>query len=266
MRRAAPRWPLAPRIDRLVRAILTYHSLDDSGSAISLEPAVFRAHMRFLASGAVRVVPLRELCSVPSDQNAVALTFDDGFANFDTVARPLLAELSLPATLFIVPDHVGGTNAWEGAAQPGIPTLPLMDWAAVFRATDAGVTIGAHTRRHRDLTMLPSAALEDEVAGGAEVIAARTGQPPRSFAYPYGRWNDASVKAVRDVFDEACTTALRPLHAREDRALLPRLDAWYFQRSGQLEAWGTAAFRRRLWFRAQGRRVKGMVLDGSPRA
>jgi hypothetical protein len=43
---------------------------------------------------------------------------------------------------------------------------------------------------------------------------------------------------------------------------LPRLDAWYFRDEGQLEQWGTPAFRRRLWLRAQGRRVRRLISPG----
>lgn len=243
-----------------MRAILTYHSIDDSGSPISVGGQAFRAHMQFLASGTVRVVPLETLVAMRDGEDAVALTFDDGFASFDEIARPLLRTLGLPATLFIVSDHVGTTNAWGGTAPDGIPVLPLLDWEGVARAARDGVTIGAHTRRHRDLTTLSPSVLEDEVAGSVEAVAARTGTRPRSFAYPFGRWNEAALMAVRDVFDVACTTEMRGLEPDEDRVLLPRLDAYYFRRPGQLEAWGTPAFRRRLWLRAQGRRVRQLVL------
>ena len=38
-----------------MRAILTYHSIDESGSPISVDPDAFRRHVRWLASGRVRV-------------------------------------------------------------------------------------------------------------------------------------------------------------------------------------------------------------------
>ncbi len=44
-----------------MRAILTYHSIDSSGSPISLSEESFRGHVRFLGSGRVSVVPLAEL-------------------------------------------------------------------------------------------------------------------------------------------------------------------------------------------------------------
>ena len=39
-------------------AILTYHSIDDSGSVISTPPSLFRRQMEFLAASGIRVTPL----------------------------------------------------------------------------------------------------------------------------------------------------------------------------------------------------------------
>ncbi len=244
-----------------MRAILTYHSIDESGSPISVGRSAFRAHVRWLASGAVRVLPLAELMAAPDEEgkDAVAITFDDGFVNFAEEAAPVLRDAALPSTVFVVPEHVGGTNEWGGQAVPGIPSLPLMGWEALGELASSGVTLGAHTRRHRDLTKVRGAALEDEVAGCVERMAAELGERPKTFAYPYGAVDAAAATVVRDVFAWACTTELRVLRRDEDRALLPRLDMFYFRDPGQLESWGRAAFRRRLWLRAQGRRVRQFV-------
>lgn len=243
-----------------MRAILTYHSIDDSGSAISVSPESFRAHVRWLASGRVRVLPLEQLAAAGDEGDAVALTFDDGFANFAESAAPVLADHALPCTVFVVAEHVGGHNDWGGGGSAvDIPELPLMGWETLGTLAAAGVGIGAHTRRHRDLTTVRGAMLEDEVAGCAERIASELGERPRNFAYPYGAVDVAAASVVRDHFDLACTTELRALRADDDRALLPRLDMYYFRDDGQLEAWGTPAFRGRVWLRAQGRRVRGLV-------
>jgi peptidoglycan/xylan/chitin deacetylase (PgdA/CDA1 family) len=243
-----------------MRAILTYHSIDDSGSPVSVSAAAFRAHATWLASGRVQVVSLEALAQLPDSVDAVALTFDDGFQNFEEHAAPLLIEHGFPSTVFVVPEHVGQTNDWGGGApNAAIPILPLMSWEALGRQSGLGVTIGAHTRRHRDLTLVRGAALEDEVAGCVERIAAELGMRPSTFAYPYGGVDVTSATVVRDVFELACTTELRALRKDDDRALLPRLDMFYFRDEGQLESWGTSAFKRRLWLRAQGRKVKKIV-------
>ena len=48
-----------------MRAILTYHSIDDSGSPISVSPAAFRRQLEWLVAERVRVVPLSELSHLP---------------------------------------------------------------------------------------------------------------------------------------------------------------------------------------------------------
>jgi peptidoglycan/xylan/chitin deacetylase (PgdA/CDA1 family) len=245
-----------------MRAILMYHAVDDSDSPISVSEEVFKAHVRFLASGRVRVVPLEALRSQPDENDAVAITFDDGFESFEHRALPLLASHGLPATVFVVTERVGKTNAWGGVPDPGIPTLPLMDWPALERACRRGVAIGAHTRRHPDLTTLAPDELEAEVAGSAEDVVRTLGQRPTVFAYPYGSHDGRVSDVVRRHFALACTTELRVLEGGEDPARLPRLDAFYFRTTGQLEAWGTAAFRRRVWLRARGRQVRRLIRTG----
>lgn len=245
-----------------MRAILTYHSIDSSGSPISVPEESFRAHVRFLGSGRVAVVPLADLPALPEETDAVALTFDDGFLNFTSTAMPMLSRQGFPATVFVVSDAVGGSNAWRGRAAPGIPTLPLMSWADLTRARDAGFEIGAHTRTHPRLTSLGPAQVQDEVIGCMDHIGRETGKRPRHFAYPYGDVNEQVARVARDTFELSVTTELRVVDSADDRASLPRLDAWYFRKPGALESWGSPAFRRRLWIRAAGRRARAMIPGG----
>jgi peptidoglycan/xylan/chitin deacetylase (PgdA/CDA1 family) len=243
-----------------MRGILTYHSIDESGSPISVPEATFRSHVRFLASGAVSVVPLTRIADMPVDADAVALTFDDGFANFSSTALPLLRDHQLAATVFVVSEHAGRRNDWGGRAAPGIPVLDLMSWSEIGAAADAGIEIGAHTRTHPDLTTVSAQAMEDEIRGASDRIETELGRRPTSFAYPYGAVNEAAATLAGDAFERSCTTEFRPVSADEVRHRLPRLDAWYFGAPGQLEAWGAPAFRRRLWMRRQARRVRRLIV------
>ncbi len=242
-----------------MRAILTYHSIDSSGSPISVSREAFAGHVRWLASGAVRVVPLTEIVRGAADGDAVALTFDDGFANVAESAVPLLRDHALPATVFVVSGQVGGTNAWGGREQAGIPTLPLMDWDALGALGASGIELGAHTRRHPKLDTVGVNALSDEIEGGADEIERRTGCCPSTFAYPYGIAPAAAAAVVRRRFDVGVTTQLRVLAPDDDLALLPRLDAYYFRRADGLDAWGTARFRAWLGLRAAVRAVRERV-------
>jgi peptidoglycan/xylan/chitin deacetylase (PgdA/CDA1 family) len=240
-----------------MRAILTYHSIDDSGSPISVSPEQFRAHVRFLASGRVRVVPLDQM-AVVDGVDRVALTFDDGFANFASEALPLLREHDLPATVFVVANCAGLTNTWDRGVA-AIPELPLMGWSTLAALARDGVELGAHSLTHPDLTTVSHEQRQDEIAGSAEAIARHIGRRPTSFAYPYGSANAAAERAASEHYARACGTDLRMLSERDDPFRLPRLDMFYFRDAGRLEGWGSPAFRRRLWLRAQGRRMKRMA-------
>lgn len=233
-----------------MRAILTYHAIDRSGSPISVSPEAFARHVRWLASGRVRVVPLPALAATPGD--AVAITFDDGYTSVAAEAAPLLAEHGLPATVFVVSGCVGRTNGWDRAT-PGVPELPLLDWPALERLTAAGFAVGAHTRTHPRLDQLAGAALEDEILGGAAAVERRLGARPATFAYPYGATSAAAARVARAHFACAVTTELRPLGATDDAALLPRLDSYYYRDPAHLERWGTLAFGARLRVRAAAR-------------
>jgi peptidoglycan/xylan/chitin deacetylase (PgdA/CDA1 family) len=245
-----------------VRAILTYHSIDSSGSAISVSAAQFERHVRWLAGKRVRVVALDQLIHEGDETDAVALTFDDGFKNFAGAANMLL-EHGLPATVFVVTRQVGKTNAWGGRSSPGLPELPLLQWEELGRLRDQGISLGAHSRSHPSLATLNGPALQEEIQGSASDLQDHLGVAARTFAYPYGSVSPAAAALVQRTYAVAVTTELRMIHPEDPGHLLPRLDMFYFREPGQLERWGSPAFRRRLWVRATLRRARSALAGRS---
>lgn len=245
-----------------MRAVLTYHSVDPSGSPISIDADALRRHVEFLSSGRVAVVPLDAILDTPAESDALAITFDDGFVNFEREAWPLFEAHALPVTLFVASRRVGGDNAWGGADAPGIPTLPLLSWEALRRLAARGLDIGSHSRTHAHLPSASEAQLADEIEGSAEDLERELGRRPRSFCYPFGDVDPRSLALVRRSYARACTTDLALLPARPDPWLLPRLDAYYYRDRGRLEAWGRPAFRVHLWLRATARRARQRLAGG----
>ncbi|CAN5155924.1 hypothetical protein BH09GEM1_BH09GEM1_41340 [soil metagenome] len=244
-----------------LRAILTYHSLDNSGSPISVSPLAFASHVRWLAASNVRVVPVEALWSevrsgTDTHGDAVAITFDDGFANFAEHGAPVLSEYGLPSTVFVVSRRVGTTNAWDGRDQPGIPTLPLLDWDTLGRLAEQRVSVGGHTQTHRRLNRLSSAEVDAEIIGGRDDIVTELGVTPGSFAYPYGVVSGAASDCVSRVFQLGVSTELRALSNIDAAARLPRLDAYYLRGANDLNAWGSMRFRMYLRLRAAIRSVR----------
>jgi len=248
-----------------VKAILTYHSIDESGSPISIAPDAFTRHHAWLAGGTVRVLPLDALLAHPDDgEDAVAVTFDDGFSNVQEPVERLLAD-GVPVTVFVVSGRVGTTNAWGGLEQAGIPTLPLMDWTGLERLAASGVTVGAHTRTHPLLTRLSPGACDEELAGCQQDLEARLGVRTPHVCYPYGDVNASVVARAEACYRDGCTTDFRFVTCRDPALLLPRLDMYYFRASGALEAWGSAAFRRRVRWCQLRRYVRArLIADAVP--
>ena len=242
-----------------MKAILTYHSVDETGSVISIDEGTFRRHVRWLASGRVRVVPLVELPSVADDADALAITFDDGLESFGRIAAPLLLDHDLPVTVFVVSDAVGSTNVWRGHRDAGIPVFPLLSWDALGRLAANGVSIGAHTCTHLDLTSADPDTATSEIVPSKARLLRELGVDVTTFAYPYGGVGIAARDVVAREFRYGVTTRLAALASHDDPARLPRLDSYYLRARGTLESWGTARFRMRMGLLAGARSVRGSL-------
>ena len=243
-----------------MRAILTWHSIDDSGSPISVAPEAFRRQIAWLLAEGVAIVPLRELPALPAGSRAVALTFADGIANLTSVAGPLLRTHGLTAAVFVVSGLVGKSNAWPSSWPAAVPSLRLLGWRELTELAAAGWAIESHTRSHRALPGLTDAELDEELERSAEEIATESGSRPRWFAYPYGDFDARVAARTAQTYDFAVTTKLRPLAATEDPLRLPRIDAGYLRAGLRSAGWGTPAFRTLLGFRRMARAVKAAVV------
>ena len=249
------------RID--VKAILTYHSIDDSGSVVSITTAQLDRQLKALKSRGVRIVPLPSLRLVPPDVDAVALTFDDGFENFATAAAPVLLSHTAPATVFVIPSCVGGTNDWDSTDSRAIaPRLSLMSWAQIAEVRSQGFDIGGHSQTHRSLKGLDSGMLEREVSESAASIRERVGAEPVAFAFPYGDYDDAAIAAVARRYSLACTTNFALLSDTDQAHALPRLDMYYFRSGAMLDRFGSFQFRMFVAGRRMIRRIGAMVRGG----
>jgi peptidoglycan/xylan/chitin deacetylase (PgdA/CDA1 family) len=111
----------------------------------------------------------------------VLVTFDDGYASFETDAAPVLREYGASAIIFIHTDR-GSLN---------IETeRPLLDWDAIGRMVAGGFEIGNHTHTHRSCRTLSNDELDEELDRSEEILRTRTGRAPRYFAYPGGVFDE----------------------------------------------------------------------------
>ncbi len=213
--------------------ILTYHSLDDTGSVLSTSPQVFAEQMRILHELDVEVVSLTKiregLGGASASRPLVAITFDDGFRNILDHGFPILQRYGFPATIFLVTDYCGKTNDWPG--QPlHIKRYPLLTWDEIREMSQAAIDFGSHTQTHPDLTMLPAHRVDEELLGSKKRIEDTIGRPVDLFAYPYGIFDHAVRNAAQAHFDLSCSTFLGFVGRQSDLFALERLDMYYLRR------------------------------------
>lgn len=127
--------------------ILMYHRVDSEAGGDGIHVDAFRAQMVMLKKQ-FNVVPVHKLLEDDSPTNAVALTFDDGYADFYHNGFPILQELGLPCSLYVTtgfvnrkvwmwPDHIRYLLANFAVRKVNIPELeivvePNMDRAVVW--------------------------------------------------------------------------------------------------------------------------------------
>ena len=214
-----------------MRAVLMLHSIDSSGSAISLAVSELRGLLALIRSSGHSIVSLRELLE-SSARDTVALTFDDGMASLAAQAAPLLSAEGATATLFLTTGYVGRDNHWP--SQPAsAPRLPMLGWDEVESLHAAGWAIEAHSLTHPDLRSLSDDELAEQLEAPQREIARRLGRSPRAFAYPYGLHDRRVVEAVAHYYASAFTTRMAALpEIGVDALRMPRLDAYYLRHPG----------------------------------
>ncbi len=208
--------------------ILSYHALDNHPTDISVPPALFAVHMAALAEAGCVSLTMREVAAGlaarrPFPRRAVAITFDDGFADVATQGAPILAHYGLSATVYVISGMIGRSTQWTFGGAP-LPSLPLLTWAQIADLQVAGIEIGAHTVTHPFLTQCSPLDLAQELGAARTTLETALGTPVRAFAYPQGDYNPAVVAAVRAAgYNSAVTVDQGRAYPTGDPFRLPRL-------------------------------------------
>lgn len=243
--------------------ILTYHSLDESGSVISTSPSLFRQQMRYLSENGYKVVALNSLISSLQENNSpspktVALTFDDGFQNFFTEAFPILDEFGFKATVFLVTDFCGKNNNWSGNPQ-NFPPSKLLSWNEIKELHNQGIEFGNHTRTHPDLTKVSDEQAENEITESKTKIEDMLGSEVTTFAYPFGKFNSAIKQIVEKEHRAACSTNLGKIQAGSDYFTLERVDTYYLSNPKVFNCLSSKSFDGYMAFRHLLRNFKALI-------
>ena len=134
-------------------------------------------------------------------RKGIAVTFDDGYREVMEHALPVLTELKIPATFFLVAGAAGGTDAWYRGEER------ILDWKEARELVRLGHAVGSHGLTHAPLTELAPRERDREISVSKKALEDRLGIPVTRLAYPQGRFDSAVIDAVQAAgYEEAWAT------------------------------------------------------------
>jgi peptidoglycan/xylan/chitin deacetylase (PgdA/CDA1 family) len=190
-------------IRRRRAVVLGYHGVAQSRrrddlSMLLVSPERFRAQVELLLAAGFRFVTLadfvREAGGLEPPAGLAAITFDDGMRNNHEVAWPILAEYSIPATVYVTFGFIDGSSPWISAGGDGA----MMSSDQLRELAAAGWELGAHTMTHPDMSTLDYDACLAEIRDSVQALERIAGRAVQTFAYPFGRYGPAAIAAARD--------------------------------------------------------------------
>ena len=209
---------LAQRTYRL--PVLMYHHFDESVSADTVvSPQRFREQMTALKGAGYTTVTLQQVLDfvdhgVPLPEKAILITMDDGYTSNLTVAAPVLEELGMCATVFVIGIYEGETIS----VHSGNPLYPQrFSYEEAMEWVEKGVLeLQSHTFDMHQLAgdgfsgrngILPldqetkaeyrAALLADAQAFQEKREVHGIESPLFALAYPYGYFSDLADEILR---------------------------------------------------------------------
>ncbi len=222
--------PLLPTPDaqaaaRRVRLpILMYHYVepwpadaDAVRQGLTVSPADFQAQMAYLHEHGYVTVSLYDLMNAltlgtPLPENAVVLTFDDGYRTLVNYVTPVLEPYGYTGTVFVITQFMDEDRP------------EYLTWPQAEALYAAGWKIEPHTKTHDTLEGRGRDFQLYQMLGSAQTVEAHIGVMPRFMAYPSGNFDALSVALVDEMhLWGAVTTVAGRVHYYRDRFTLARV-------------------------------------------
>lgn len=183
--------------------ILMYHRIAETGAGVrrpswNVTPRRFREQLESLLAKGYQVWPLQRIIDYSANakelpEKVTAITFDDGYENVFLDAWPVLRELEVPATIFVVTGCIGSGqpfpfDRWANLNRTILPPdawRPLT-WAQCREMERSGlIEIGSHTHTHSDFRGKEEVFRAD-LAHSLEQLRSELGARRFTFSFPYG--------------------------------------------------------------------------------
>ena len=142
--------------------VIQYHMIDKPNASSRVRggftpPARFARQMRYLKAQGFVFYTAAELIDFyltegKFPENGITVTFDDGCQDSYTNAFPILRELEIKATIFLVPSVIG--KIWRNLWPRGEEARPHLSREEILEMATHGIEFGSHTTNRRLLREL----------------------------------------------------------------------------------------------------------------
>nr|WP_199798768.1 polysaccharide deacetylase family protein [Clostridium tetani] len=169
--------------------ILMYHSIDyEENNELRIPKEVFRNQMEFLIKEGYTTLTLDELFNFlknnnPIPEKSIVITLDDGYMDNYINAYPILKELDINATIFVITDLVDNNENYLTSEQ-------------IIEMSNNGIDIQSHTTKHDDLLTLSYEDQLKTLVDSKKFLQDLLKKDIKYIAYPFGNWNEDTLKAV----------------------------------------------------------------------
>jgi glycosyltransferase involved in cell wall biosynthesis/peptidoglycan/xylan/chitin deacetylase (PgdA/CDA1 family) len=185
--------------------VLYYHRV--GGRDVWTKPSEeFRKELAYLKSQ-YECISFAQLCdrlrsNKPMRRRAVVITFDDGYRDNFTKARPALKEAEVPATFFVATGFISAEREFahdlRALDRGDISTahFPKLTWDDLRLMEAEGFEIGSHTINHTNMGSAEATKIDCEVRESLAMLNRELGEKPRAFSFPWGKPQDLSGYAI----------------------------------------------------------------------
>jgi peptidoglycan/xylan/chitin deacetylase (PgdA/CDA1 family) len=231
-----------------VTVLMYHHFAEGEETSVTVDPERFREQLVVMKEAGYQTIEERDLVGFLGGTNSVELpdqplviTIDDGYLSNYEIAYPILAELEMHATIYVIVNSRGKT--------PGY--IPHFDWdEAREMVASPWIDIQSHTFDHHHTVVMkngkesPALAAKMIVDGGEEtdedyreriwndlklskeVIEAELGNEVFALTYPYGAYNDTVVEVAKELgFGLMYTVKPGRIRASDSPVKLNRINA-----------------------------------------
>ena len=127
--------------------VLSYHSISEDISYISLSTRIFEKQIIFLKKLGYVSINFNEIDQ--NRKNQIIITFDDGYKDILINALPILKRHNFKATCFFVTNQIGKNNQWDNKKEK-FNIKKIMSNDEIKKWYDSGMSVQSHSHNHFD--------------------------------------------------------------------------------------------------------------------